>query len=227
MKKILLLTTAAAVFAATTSLANEGQFYAKGTAGFAKISKMKTKTKAGGVTITSPAKYKAKNAFAFGIGAGYYLTDGVRMEGAFDYTPTVKLSSSYKEGTVSTVDTIKGKTSSIMLNSYIDLYDAGPAKIFAGAGLGFSMFNAKTTKSVDGKNVPTQAFKIKSKASFTYALHLGATTEVAESLHADLTYSWKGVNAKGTIKKTKTKPKYTTSIPMKGHHVTLGLRYDI
>ena len=74
-----------------------------------------------------------------------------------------------------------------------------------------------------------------SKATnFTYALHLGGSIKATDNFHVDLTYSWKDFGATkrpGNLSKF-SELKNTTllgkkTVQHKGHHITLGLRYDI
>jgi opacity protein-like surface antigen len=195
MKKILLLTTAASIFAASSAfasssvIAQEGLFYVKGHAGLSSLNKSKVKEKDNddGITTTL-GKYKAKNTFLVGLGGGYYLTDSIRFDGTFDHSSNVKFTRSMTENVK---HTMKLNVSTLMANGYMDLLDVSSVKLFAGAGLGVAMVKGKHTVAVNGINVPFNNNKIKNSASFAYALHLGESTKVADNMHADLAYSWR------------------------------------
>lgn len=222
MKKILLLTTAVSIFAASSAFAQEGNFYVKGHAGLASLNKTKVKEKdnTDGTTETL-GKYKAKNTFLVGLGGGYYFTDSIRFDGTFDHSSNVKFT---RSSTENFKHTMKLNVSTLMANGYMDLLDVSSVKLFAGAGLGVAMVKGKHTVAINGVNAPLNDNKIKNSASFAYALHLGASTKVTDSLHADLAYSWRDY---GKVKDKNKDTNTTLYTPIKGHHVTLGLRYDI
>jgi len=281
MKKLLLLTTAATLFAATTSFAessNEGRFYAKVNAGLSKLNDSKTTITIGDkdAKFSTKPKAKFKNNFLFGLGAGYYVKDNIRMDLMFensrpnskttmslDFTnkftgerqdlqnklDTGMLSETDALSTLEEMDDINGilatgdgkaivtaplkiKTdiNSLLFNSYVDLFDASNITIFAGAGLGIARVKTKITNGsikINGTDIPLDndinfTSSPKTTTNFSYALHLGASTKITDDLHADLAYSWKDFG--------KAKYKHTdvnANLPLRGHHVTLGLRYDI
>ncbi|PCJ24424.1 MAG: hypothetical protein COA94_07350 [Rickettsiales bacterium] len=134
---------------------------------------------------------------------------------------------------------LKAKFSTFLVNGFVDVADLGAAKIFVGAGVGLSRTSAKfkktsttvATKAIPANTAtnqkevkvgdvltgPTKSGKIKSKTNFAYALYLGASTEVAPGINAELAYSFRGFGKLKDVKKAS----------LKGHNVSVGVRFDI
>lgn len=129
-----------------------------------------------------------------------------------DNLPSESIASSYM---VNKTD-IKALTA----NAYVDLFNISNIDVFAGASLGIAQVKNTLTIStnVNGINLMGRTFASKLKTNLAYALHLGASTKITDELHADLAYSWKNF---GSIKHNGIK------LPLQGHHVVFGLRYDI
>merc|ERR1711941_105663 len=104
MKKILLTTAAAAVLASSSAYAMDDTFYVKAQSNWSKMSK------SNGLT--------AKNDLLAGIGAGYYVMDNARV----DLTLNHYFNPDHSKDKVK----YKGKVSSLMLNGFFDMVDAGP-----------------------------------------------------------------------------------------------------
>lgn len=222
MKKTILALAAAVSFNATTSLATENTFYVKANVGYYKLNDGKFESNSG----KSP-KYKSKNGHGFfGIGAGYNIKDNVRVDLVFDYfmSPTHKRARTYPDGDFYR-NNLKGDISTLTLNGYVNIFDISDIKIFTGAGLGIAQTKAKN--SITGRDAgvdqPKEIKELKKMDNFTYALHLGASTEIADNLHADLTYSWRDF---GEVETKKVKKEFFV-MPYRGHHLSLGVRYDI
>ena len=217
-KTIILLGTAVS-FYAPISFADAEQFYVKANLGYQKLNDAKDK---------DDDKFKSKNGnFFFGLGVGYHLTDKVRMDIAFDHfaAPVHKLSFVDTENGDIIRSKVKGNINAFTINGYIDLFDANNIKVFTGAGIGMAQTNAKAVAkvvyAVDGTEESGE-FKSKRSNNFTYALHLGATAEISDNLHTDLTYSWRDF---GRIKEKQEDE--GNSFAYRGHHLTFGIRYDI
>jgi len=206
MKKILLTTAAAAVLATSSAYAAEGDFYGRANVGFSKFSQVKQ----------DGDKYKSENTGFFGVAGGYYLMNNVRAELAVDhfFNPTHKRS----ENNVKVK--FKGQVTTLLVNAYVDLFDVSVAKVFAGAGVGMARNQVKATAS--GSSI---SIKSKTANVFSYALHLGASTEFAPGIHGELVYSYRDM---GKTKKTKKVNVGTlNSIAYKAHNVAAGVRFDI
>ncbi len=209
MKKILLTTAAVAVLATSSAYAAEGDFYGRANVGFSKFSKVKE----------AGDKYKSENTGFFGVAAGYYLMNNVRAELAVDhfFNPTHKRSANNEKMK------LKGQVTTLLVNAYVDLFDVSVAKVFAGAGVGMARNQVKSSGSDDG--VSMDSIKSKTANVFSYALHLGASTEFAPGIHGELVYSYRDM---GKTKKTKKVNVGTLdSIAYKAHNIAAGVRFDI
>ena len=221
-KTIILLATAGS-FYAPISFADSEQFYVKANTGYSKFMDVKIEDDCG----NKLGKYKSKSGSGFfGIGVGYYIMDNIRIDIAFDYfsDKSHKKSWSHPDGDFGEAK-IKGNVSSITLNGYVDLFDVSDIKIFTGAGCGLARTRGKGSYSERwrGEDKPVEKIKFKDSNNFTYALHLGASTKIMDNFHADLTYSFRGF---GDLKhKDEDGDKF--ELPYKGHHIALGVRYDI
>ena len=207
MKKIILSALATSILSVSAfSYAGEDQFYVKTQVGRVKLDKVKSNS----------AKLKSTNTGFFGLGVGYYITDSIRADLTYDYYANP----SYK-GTTQRNYTLKYKSqaSTIMVNGFIDLFDADIIKIFAGTGVGVSMISTKTTLTFT--NQATATDKAKTQNNFAYALYLGVSKEFAPSINADITYSYRDM---GKFKKSQ---KNFSLGGIKGHHISGGVRFDI
>ena len=221
-KSIILLATAVS-FYTPISFANSEKFYVKANAGLFKLNNVKLKSKHDETT----AKFQStrENRF-FGVGVGYNLTDKFRADLMLDYFMNVK-NNSWLLDTQGWMTTSKfnGDISTLTINGYFDFLQLDNIKLFAGAGLGTSQikgtFKAKIV--VHGSDPRRDTRRAKTSNNFTYALHLGASAKVADNLHTDLTYSWRDF---GKIK-TKDRCGHPFGLAHKGHHLALGIRYDI
>ena len=221
-KTIILLATAVS-FHAPTSFADSEKFYVKANAGYSKLNDAKPEDESG--NKGSKLKSKGGNGF-FGVGVGYNLTDKFRADLMFDYFMSPKHKMWLSDGGRETVGgKVKGDISTLTINGYFDFFQLDNMKLFAGAGLGISQTKGKFSMrgTIDEMEVFNETLKLKTSNNFTYALHLGASAKVADNLHTDLTYSWRDF---GEIK-TKKHDGNFFSMPYKGHHLALGIRYDI
>lgn len=244
MKKFLVL-AAAASLSASSALAGAGDFYAKGTVGYAKFNNEKWESNK--VIPSGLEKMKAKNGSAtFAIGAGYYITDVIRADVMLEhFTNTQHESSGTKvisatqsasaaaqgivvpAGSYNEVLKLKSRSTAAMINAYADFANVGDVKFFAGLGLGMVRTTGKASYSIkqpsSGTVLYDETTKVKTKNAMAYAVHLGATTQVVDDVNVDLTYSWRDL---GSVKLKDSKSD-NTSFPYRGHQVALGIRYDI
>lgn len=218
MRKTILLLATAASFNALTSFATENTFYVKANAGYSKMLNSKIEDKNSDRSI----KFKSKNGNGFfGLGFGYYPIDKFRIDLVYDYflNSTHKHSFSDEDGYF-VRNRIKGNINAVTLNGYVDLFDTGNIKLFTGCGLGLAQIKAKGVSSATDE--PDTTIKFKTTKNFTYSLHLGASLELAENLHTDLTYSWRDFGeVKGAEEQKDAIMKY------RSHNLTLGVRYDV
>jgi len=195
MKKILLTTAAVAVLATSSAYAMEDTFYVKAQAGWSKMTKQKG--------------LKSKNDVSFGLGAGYHVMDNVRVDLTFDHfvNPT------HKKGAIK----VKGEVNTLLLNGFVDLFDADIAKVFVGAGVGVGQVKAKFS----GDTVVANNGKAKQKYNLAFAGYVGTSYEFTPGVTGELTYSYRDM---GKTKKVKGS---TNTVHYKGHNVGAGVRFDI
>ena len=227
MKKILL--TAAIVAVSSTALATmtaeKGCWYAKANVGVAKFQKN--------------TGYKSKTDGLATIAVGYNMMDNLRADLSLDHFFDPKLTSE----TATYKNTLKLDVNSLMLNVYADLVDASMAKVFVGAGVGMARVGGKQVAFTKPQaavvadpnaNPPvvaspavlesTLTTKLKSHKSFSYALYAGVSAEVDNGVYAELTYAFKNL---GKHTKLKTSGVRVLTKSLKGHNVTIGMRFDI
>jgi len=211
MKKILLTTAAAAVLATSSAYAAEGDFYGRANVGFSKFSEVKT----GGL------KFKSQNTGFLGVAGGYYLMNNVRAELAIDRF----FSPEHKHSKDKLKINSKAQITTLLVNTYVDLFDVSVAKIFAGAGVGIA--NTQVTSSMENETATTkQSIKLKKTANvFSYALHLGSSTEFAPGIYGELVYSYRDMG-KPSKYKNKITGFTTPSIAHTSHNVAAGVRFD-
>ncbi len=145
-------------------------------------------------------KFKSDNSSFVGAGVGYNLMDNVRADFMFDHfiNPTFKMQGRKTKADINT----------FLLNGYIDLFDISITKMFVGAGAGIARVKTKSINSVSTKSKPGN--------NFSYAAYIGVSTEFAPSFHGELAYSWRDF----AVQKD-------NGPSLKGHHVAIGIRFDI
>ncbi|WP_341747923.1 outer membrane protein [Candidatus Tisiphia endosymbiont of Dascillus cervinus] len=243
MKKLFLIAaTSMALLTSATSFAETGGFYLKAEGGAAMLNKEKGKLpklpkEMENLSLTQ----KVKRSAVVGLGAGYYAMDNVRAELTLDFLPNVEFKDSITaamekeetklQGTLASKR--KGQVISLLLSGYVDLYDAGFAKFFAGAGVGMAQIKEKatlngpivTTRNTTEVNRKSIDISTKSKNSnnFAYQLSVGASANVADGINVELAYSWRdyGAAKHGKGKESKSESAY------RGHNLMAGLRFDI
>lgn len=211
MKKIILTAATITALSSSTAFGMEDMFYVKANGGWSKL--------------TKTLKLKSKNDFFLGLGVGYYVMDNVRADLAFEHLFNPEHKGSVKDEDDGEVTTYKleGNVNALTLNGYVDLFDVSVAKFFVGAGVGMSQVSAKDTASSSLPGKKSSTVKFKKKNNFTYALHLGASTEFAPGVNGELSYSYK--NFGKTTYKDEGGSKLTAKY--KGHQVAVGVRFDI
>jgi opacity protein-like surface antigen len=213
MKKILLTSAAVAVLASSSAYAMQDTFYVKAQAGWSKMSKVKV----------NGNKFKSNNDMSFGVGAGYHVMDNVRVDLTFDHfvNPTYK---GEDKNDKNFKFKIKGDVNTLMMNGFVDLFDADVAKVFAGVGVGVSQVKAKMTAPLDGKKLP-ESIKAKQKYNLAFAAYLGTSYEFTPGVTGELTYSYRDM---GKTKKFKDSDGDTYgTLHYKGHNIGAGVRFDI
>ena len=123
--------------------------------------------------------------------------------------------------------TLKSYSFAAMINGYVDFANVNDIKFFAGVGVGAVRTLAKV--QLVGSSVPSGSFLYKVGrsellSSVAYAVHLGASTKVADKVNVELGYSWRDL---GSVKFAETNRFTSSSFPYRGHHLSLGIRYDV
>ncbi len=151
-----------------------------------------------------------------GLRAGFKLDDSTRMDLSYHYFFNAQHDKKIKDSSSNTENKISRdyQIHTLMLNGYYDFADLGMAKLYAGAGIGASIYKLKHKEVETGK--PDYKANVPTHAQFTYQLTVGASTELAQGMNLDLAYNWRHINANGI-----------TNIPLKATGITLGLRYDM
>ena len=150
--------------------------------------------------LNKTGKFKLDNSSFVGAGVGYNLMDNVRADFMFDHfiNPTFKTQGGKTKAEINT----------FLLNGYIDLFDISITKMFVGAGAGIARVKTKSINSVSTKSKPGN--------NFSYTAYIGVSTEFAPSFHGELAYSWRDF----AVQKD-------NDPSLKGHHVAIGIRFDI
>jgi opacity protein-like surface antigen len=219
MKKILLAAAATTIISSSVAFAGaEDMFFLKAQVGANMMSSVKDKS--------FDVKLKSETNPFLGLGVGYYLMDNVRADLTFEhyFSPTMK--KNFEEDGIKQTAKRKVTLDALFINGYVDLFDLSVAKFFAGAGVGMAQVAGKVTLSAkdDDDSVSSISAKLKKQNNFAYALHVGAATEFAPGINGELSYSWKDFGK--TSKKAKGFDD-VGSTALKGHHVGLGIRFDM
>jgi opacity protein-like surface antigen len=202
MKKILLTTAAAVILSTSSVYAAEGAFFVKANGGWSKLSKIKG--------------LKSKNDAYFGVGAGYYVMDNARVDLTFDHF--VNPTHTQKETATQDGVKLKGTVNTLLLNGYVDLFDVDAFKVFVGAGVGAGQVKAKVTVTADGES---DSYSAKQKTGLAFAGYVGGSYEFTPGVTGELAYSYRDMG------KTKKSKDLDASYSYKGHHVGVGVRFDI
>ncbi|MCC8416407.1 MAG: outer membrane beta-barrel protein [Rickettsia endosymbiont of Gnoriste bilineata] len=238
MKKLLLIAaTSTTLLTSAASFAETGGFYLKAEGGATRLNMLKFKTESAKI---NDIKFKPIFSGIFGVGAGYYIMDNVRAELTIDRllpNPEFKYYHTDKDKedgkNYSSEATAKEIVRSLLLNGYVDLYDAGIVKFFAGAGIGMAQVQQKITctNAIDGKQEQTNTFSYETANNFAYQLTAGASFNVSDGINLDLTYSWRDYGETGDTKKDKDKDKKdkekTSKADIRGHNLMAGIRFDL
>jgi len=218
MQKFLLIIPTIIVLT-TSAHAEQNQFYGKTNIGFSKFSNQNL-----GIG-DDKIKFKAQNTGFIGVSGGYYLMNNVRIELALDYffNPMHKYSSITDDGDKFEAK-FKSHVTSLLVNSYVDLFDINVAKIFVGAGVGMARVKTKLEFRVDNGAVPS--LKSKTSNAFSYALHIGTSTEFSPNIHGELVYSYRDMGKTKKFQHDGETVPYS-SIKFKAHNVAVGVRFNI
>ncbi|MGC0371395.1 MAG: hypothetical protein DGJ47_000084 [Rickettsiaceae bacterium] len=203
MKKLLLTTAAVVALSSSNAFATESDFYVKANGGASMVQKL--------------GSFKKETTGIATIGFGYNVMENLRADLTIDhlFKPTLKGS----DNNLTTGNKLELKANSLLVNMYADIYDAGMAKIFVGAGIGAAKISGDLKGvTVATDTIPAKPFKtkVKSKTNFSYALHAGVSAEIDHDMHAELAYSFKDFGKFKNVDKD-----------VRAHNITAGIRFDI
>lgn len=221
MKKLLLIAAATAALSSTALAEGENTFYLKANIGGNMMNKATDKA--------TGLKLKAKTAVFFGLGAGSYLMDNVRADLDLTVLTNPELKKSGQNANKNQVTAKhKGNIVALLVNGYVDIFDASIAKVFVGAGVGMAQVKEKISLS-DAKDAAgsivtaASSASSKKKNNVAYQLTLGAGLEVAPGANAELSYSWKDF---GKTKAKAGQENFGTT-HYKGHNIGAGIRFEL
>lgn len=230
MKKLFLIAaTSTALLTSATSFADVGQFYIKAEGGASRLNNTKVKWENAETKKEDNLKFKAKTNAILGLGAGYYAMDNVRAELTLDFLINPGFTSSMPKTSTDAAYkvTAKGQVMSLLLSGYVDLYDAGCAKFFAGAGVGMAQVKEKLTVEYTENNKKGVSITRKPANNFAYQLTVGASANVADGVNVDLAYSWRDYGETNSKNKDKKETDKMSKTAYRGHNLMAGLRFDI
>ncbi|MGV2433031.1 MAG UNVERIFIED_CONTAM: outer membrane beta-barrel protein [Rickettsiaceae bacterium] len=204
MKKVLLTTAAIAALANPAFADMDGgadTFYLRADVVGSKFNKI------GG------AKSKFNN-LGLDVGAGYRVMDNMRVELVYNhlFEPTFKSTED-----ANNYAKVKVSADAVMLRGLVDFADLGMAKLYAGAGLGWSKVRGKASGKLLGVDV---SGKTKSSNNLAWSVHFGSGFAVADGVNLDLGYSYRDYGKVG-------KKADSDKGRLRGHNVSAGVRFDI
>lgn len=171
-----------------------------------------------------------------GFGIGYYINDHTRIDVLFEslnYKFNDKTGNFHStDDDIYTIGTkiVKRKVwgKSLNLNYYYDVLHHDILQIFIGAGIGVAQLKENKSFVVNGHFIDngnlisfpstTQTMNSKKTNNFTYSLMIGTSKTFNSIGHFDFIYSWRH---HGKLKNNDISNQY------KGHHFTMGVRFDL
>lgn len=182
-------------------------------------------------------------SFAFpsvGGGFGYYISDKSRVDLIFQKINFVfdqdsnnfnyQKNNTYVTGAKSVERRVTGHA--LTLNYYVDIFNKENFfKIFVGTGVGITQIKERKKYLSSGNFINdgkvytflgvVDKFDGTRVRNFTYSLMIGVSKKINSVANLDLTYGWRDYG------KTKVKlENITMSHAYKGHHLSLGVRFD-
>jgi opacity protein-like surface antigen len=236
MRLLILLTT---ILFTTGAIAQDERngFYLKGELGGNKINN--TKQTADNLEDGNTLNSKSEFTPIYTLGLGYYINDIFRTDITLNYS---SVSFDNAKGRVKFIDdendevllqyTLARKSGvhSIILNNYADFNITDDISVFFAGGVGVAQIKEKlklTTKILLNNaydSTHNESISTKPKINFAYSLTIGASTKITDNVHIELAYSWKDygkTHPRLDGERTPDKAHY------RGHHVGLGIRFDL
>lgn len=213
------------------SFAKDNKFYFKVIISAIKINNIKEFNQESNVSPT------------IGLGFGYYINDFYRMDITADplifhfHNEFTNYEYALSDANVVGAKTIKRKAygRSIMFNNYIDVISKDSYKVFIGGGIGIVRFKEKVTYLTAGNyfiNEQIYTFPLiiesvvsKLTTNFVHSLTIGTSLKLQPNINLEFSYNWKDFG------KTKYRMEDKEKVPRrnryKGHHFSLGIRFDL
>jgi len=148
-------------------------------------------------------------------GAGYYLTENVRLETVFvkpfvgeskiTSTTTTTTNNSKDSASITNTGKLTGEVNSLQLRGYIDMIDISDlGKAYVGLGLGWAQITPKISITLMEQNKQTsRTLSGKKTNSFAWTLGLGANFDVADGVKLGFEYNYQNFG-KGKYKNIDT-----------------------
>ena len=181
MKKTLLIVAAAAALS-TSALADSNTFYLRADVGANKFTQQKIRGH----------KTKSNISANLDLGVGYKLMDTVRVEFVYTHHFSPEAKASWTQYNRSHTVKNKGKIDALMVRGYVDVYEAGPAVLFVGAGAGLAQVKEATSYNslYNSSRGKARTGSFGKKNNFAYSIMAGAGFGVAPGVYLDLQGSW-------------------------------------
>lgn len=188
----------------------------------------------------STLKSQSKFAPVYTLAMGYYINDIFRTDVTLNYSPVMFnnakgrikfINDDSDEVLLQNTLTRKSDVYSIILNNYANFNITDDISIFFAGGIGVAQIKEKlniaTKILLNGTDHSThnESSSTKPKINFAYSLTVGASTKITDNTHLELSYAWKDYGK--THPKTDSDGDTPTKNHYRGHHVGLGIRFDI
>lgn len=213
------------------SFAKDNKFYLKVIISASKINNIKEFNQESNISPT------------VGIGFGYYVNNIHRMDIMADpltfhfHNEFTNYEDVLPDTNIVGAKTIKRKAygRSLMFNNYIDIINKDNYKVFIGGGIGVVRFKEKVTyltagNCFIGEQIYTFPLIIDSLTSklttnFVHSLMIGTSINLKSDIHLESSYSWKDFGK--TKYRMEDKDKAPKRNRYKGHHFSIGIRFDL
>lgn len=210
-----------------------GSFYLKTIATLSKASNIKTEEE----ELNFNLSHESSLSPAIGMGIGYHINDNSRIDLIFDYlnfnfnNQSAGFNSNSDDTLTTGTKSIKRRAfgKSLMLNGFIDFIERNNFKFFVGAGVGGVQIKEKISHGLSGTSesssenytfpLITENYTSKKITKFVYSLMVGTSIKVRSDLNIELMYSWKNFG--------KVKHNELAKSAYKGHHFSIGTRFDL
>lgn len=219
----------------------ENNFFLKSIVTLSKVANVREKH----TDMLAPLVQESSIMPAVGVGVGYYVDEDIRIDlilenlrwGFLEQQGNFSQIANEGTGFFMGSRTISRKAygTSLMLNGYIDIVEVNNYKIFLGLGGGIVQIKEKVNVTTIGSlvnntmitSIPSHVDRGSSKTArnIAYSLILGTNIVINPQVNVELMYLWRDF---GKLKYHEN-GSFTRSAnnAYRGHHLSVGLRYDI